>query len=165
MCPKSWASPSEMSAQAVAELKRAVPSALRGLGRSIASAADGKTRASSVSLPQRCISAAQAPPTQPETQMSSPGRAPARVSPILCGSSPMAVIEIVTGACMSPTLAVRVVSPPSRGQPACRESSVMPLVKPASQASSRTGKPIVRKKARGMAPAAAKSDRFTARAL
>ena len=33
-----------------------------------------------------------------DTQISSPGRAPDRVRPMLCGNSPIAVIEIVTGA-------------------------------------------------------------------
>ena len=53
----------------------------------------------------------------------------------------------------------------NQGKKDCRDSSVMPLVKPANQASSRAGSPIVRKNARGIAPAAAKSDKFTARAL
>ena len=85
--------------------------------------------------------------------------------PMVWGSSPMAVMEIVTGACTSPTCAVRVVSPPSSGQPALCESSSMPLVKPVSHLSSRSGSAIVRKKARGTAPAAARSERLTARAL
>ena len=136
-----------------------------GVGRSILGKSASAASGISCQWPQRCLSAAYASPTVPETQMSSPGFAPARVSPFPSGSEPIAVIEIVTGACVPPTSAVRVVSPPRSAQPELSARAIRPREKPASHSSSRSGSPIERKNARGDAPAAARSDRLTARAL
>ena len=77
----------------------------------------------------------------------------------------MAVILIVTGARVPFTSAVRVVSPPRRAHPDCSARRMRPREKSANHPSSRRGSPIERKKARGTAPAAARSERFTASAL
>ena len=105
-----------------------------------------------------CASASAAPPSSPDTQMSSPGRAPARYSATPDGTSPSAVTLMVSSG-------PRVVSPPTRSTPWRSASAKKPRANAASQASSTAGSASASVAQRGAAPIAARSERFTASAL
>jgi hypothetical protein len=93
----------------------------------------------------------------PEIQMSSPGLAASRRSARPGSTSPKMVMQMLSGPL--------VVSPPISSHPNSSASPNRPSAKAASQAGSAAGSASARVKATGLAPIAARSDRFTARHL
>mmetsp|Transcript_6708 Transcript_6708/g.28126 ORF Transcript_6708/g.28126 Transcript_6708/m.28126 type:complete len:226 (+) Transcript_6708:263-940(+) len=157
MWPRSPSRPSEMSMAAVAMPRRAWPRASRGVGHSIAARTASNASPASATVPRKTSSASRASPRRPETQISSPTRAPLRNKARPGGASPNTVMQRLSGPC--------VVSPPTSGQPLASASASSPREKPANQASSARGRASASVKPRGVAPQAARSLRLTARAL
>jgi hypothetical protein len=93
----------------------------------------------------------------PLTHNSSPTRAPERNSACPAGTSPKTAMQMFNGPA--------VVSPPTTSMPCASASANRPRAKPSRKTSSTRGIDSASVKARGDAPHAAKSDRFTASAL
>ncbi len=91
--------------------------------------------------------------------MSSSARAPSRRNAAPAGTAPNTVTL------MARSWALRVVSPPINGQPWAAASAWNPSAKAASHGSSSRGNASPSTQPMGRAPMAARSDRFTARAL
>jgi hypothetical protein len=157
MWPRSPESPSEISIAACATVRKARPSAMRGIGACMRMAAAASVAASSAISPRRPASASRASPSVPEIQMSSPGRAASRRNACRSGTSPNTVMQIVRGPL--------VVSPPISSQPCRSASASKPQENGSSQAASASGKENASVNASGLAPIAARSDRLTARHL
>src|SRR6476660_9396000 len=100
-----------------------------------------------------------ASPIVPVTTTRSPGFAPLRRTILPGGTRPNAVIEIIRGP------GVETVSPPSSGQPNFAASSPSPRANGVNQASSAARNASVSTKPAGVAPLAARSERFTRSAL
>src|SRR5436305_1236358 len=100
-----------------------------------------------------------ASPIVPVTMTRSPGFAPLRRTILPAGTRPNAAIEIVSGP------GVETVSPPSSGQPNGPASEPSPRANSVSHASSTARSAIVSTKPAGVAPFAARSERFTRSAL
>ena len=151
--------PSETSMAAVARPRKPRPKATRGSGHSMARRVASKASAGRLGcrVPRKASSARRASPGWPLTQSSSPGRAPLRSRAPPAGTSPNTVTPMASGPA--------VVSPPTSSQSCSSAKSSRPRAKPANQASSTRGRVRARVKPRGLAPHAARSDKFTARAL
>src|SRR6516165_7545170 len=100
-----------------------------------------------------------ASPIVPLTTTRSPGPAPRRRTILPDGTCPNAEIETMIGP------GVETVSPPNSGQPYCPASSPSPRAKGVSQASSTLRNASVSRKPAGIAPLAARSDKFLRSAL
>ena len=101
-----------------------------------------------------------ASPSVPETQTSSPGRAPLRSSAVPVGTSPIAVSDRVSGP------GVDTVSPPRSAIPNAALSAASPAQNSPSHASLISfGRASASRYPSGAAPMAARSDRFTRRSF
>src|SRR3984893_3106058 len=125
----------------------------------MAFAAASSASADAAAPPRRISRPSEASPIVPVAMTRSPGFAPLRRTILPDGTRPNAVIEIITGP------GVETVSPPSSGQPNRPASSPSDRAKGAGRASSAARSASVSTKPAGVAPLAARSDRFTRSAL
>src|SRR5690606_9901702 len=107
--------------------------------------------------PRHCANAAAASPSVPVTHASSPARAPSRRRAAPGSTQPCTVTHTDSGP--------RVVSPPTSATPCALASARNPSRKPSSQPASASGSDSDRLAHAGVAPIAARSDRFTASAF
>ncbi len=154
---RSPTSPSERSSAAVARPRSARPNVMRGVGKSSWSRHSASLASFNTSRPVRCITAAAAAPSEPETHTSSPACPPSRRKAAPGGTSPAICTAIVNGP--------RVVSPPINSSSCSSASAKKPSQNAATHASSMAGKAIDNVHQAGLAPMAARSERFTASAL
>ena len=105
----------------------------------------------------RAATASAASPSVPETQISSPTHAPSRRKALPAGTSPMICTHKFSGP--------HVVSPPIKSTSCARASRIKPRENAASHFSSALGKANASVAQRGVAPIAARSDKFTASVL
>ena len=154
MWPRSASRPSETSIAAEATPTSAWPRATRGRGLSSAPRHSRGHGSGSAMRPCRCASPRAASPGRPDTQTRSPARAPSRRSACPGAHSPSAVRQRLSGP--------RVVSPPTMSTPYSAAQANRPSANFAIHASSTAGSAPASSAQRGVAPIAARSDRFTA---
>ncbi len=152
--PRSPDRPSLRSMAALAMPRSARPSPTRGCGRSMARRTSSKASPRRWAWPRKASSARRASPSRPLTHSSSPGLPPPRRSACPGGTSPITVMQMLSGPA--------VVSPPTSSMPWASASAYRPSANPARKDSSTRGSDSASVKATGLAPQAARSDRFTA---
>ena len=140
---------------AVASPCKARPRATRGCGRCRAAMQSERRGSLSEVRPCRWARPSAARPGWPETQISSPARAPLRRRAFPAATSPKIVTQKLRGP--------RVVSPPIRSMPNSSAQANTPRAKAATHASSTSGRAIAKVAQRGFAPIAAISETLTAR--